>query len=182
MKGDKKFLAATLLFLTMLSVFFYHFVHLDNIAEIESLEDKISKNNEKIVLITKFNNTHKNIDDEVANLAERHFIVTGAFPQNSDDEKIIDCLRETAMNNKLEVLNLDINNEEDNKKNDDKKNQKNYFTTNYNIKVRGDYFHINDFLFDVYNNHNFFDVKKINLKNSDGILTLDLVINCYYDT
>lgn len=177
MKGDKKYLSLTLLLLTILSVLFYNFVHLDKRQEIENLENKIANIHNEIHLIKTFNVNHNDIDSEFLNLSQRHFRAVEAYPPTTEENNILDYLREIAKNNYLEILILNIIKSENTIQND---NEKKYLTSVFNIKVKGDYFHISDFLYDIYNSHKFIDIKRIDLKNDDGVLTLNLEINCYY--
>lgn len=170
MRGDKKYLAFTLLFLTILGVLFYHFIHLEKMSEIENMETDIKRINNEIILVNKFNAKHKHIGEEISTLAERHFRVIEAYPETLNEENIIDYLHETARDNKLEIVNL--NSVE--LRNDIK------HTASFKAKVRGDYFNILNYLFVLYNSHKFIDITGVDLKNNDGILTLDLDINCYY--
>lgn len=171
MGEDKKYLIYTALFLTLLSVFFYHFIHNEQIVEMQSIENDILQNKQKIFLIKKFNDSHKNLDEEISILADRHFRITEALPAFFDEEGVVEFLNEAAMNNRLKVLLLTS---------DDIKEDNNIFIKIFHMRVRGDYFNILDFLFTLNNSHNFFDIKQFYLKNDDKNLVLDMEINCYF--
>lgn len=173
MRGDKKYLAFVLVFLTVLSVYFYYAVHLEKEAEIEDIKNKIAQNQKDIVLIRKFNDTHKKIDEETSIMAERHFRAVVAFPEFLNEERVISYLNETANDHNLQILFL---NSDDVKEDTDK----NFFTKVFHIKVQGDYFHISNFLYELNNSDKFFDAKRFYLRNDNGILTLDMEINQYF--
>lgn len=170
MRGDKKYFSLALFIVTILSVLFYHFIHLEKATEIESAKANINRINDEIVLIKNFNSKHKDIDEEVSILAERHYRATEAFPEKLNEEIVIDYLRKVSQNNKLEIVTLNMG--------ELKKDSKN--TANFNVKIRGNYFNVLDFLMEIYNGRKFIDIRGVDLKNNDGILTLNLDINCYY--
>lgn len=173
MRGDRKYLAFVLTFLTLLSVFFYYRIHLEIEAECEEVKSKIAQNQKQIILINKFSDTHKQIDEEMASLAKRHFPAVEAFPEFLNEESVISYLNEAATDHNLQVLLL---NSDDLKEDNDKKS----FIKVFHIKVQGDYFHILDFLYELNNSDKFFDARRFYLKNDNGILTLDMEINRYF--
>ena len=94
------------------------------------------------------------------------------LPDRTDEEKTVEFLRELAGDTGLYLLAIKADKE---RLDEEKKN----YTQKFTVRVRGDYFHILDFLKELSTNDDFYDIKKMNLENDNGEITMEVEINCY---
>lgn len=172
MEGDRKYLAAAVVFAVvcgLVTIFF----HLRTEPAIDAYNREIAEYNREIEKITKFKANHKNIDEDMAELAKRHYRVATMFPNQIDEEKTVEFLRELASETELYLLAI----QSDKEKLDESKKA---YAQKFTVKVRGNYFHILDFMKALSTDENFYDVNKMTIKNDNGDITMEIEINCYF--
>ena len=171
MEGDKRYLKAAAIFAIALGLA-TGFAHIKIESKVDAYNKEIAGYNLEITKITEFKASHKDIDRDMTELAKRHYRVAAMFPNRIDAKKTVEFLREFAQETGLYLLDVKADKE---RLNEDKKTYEQRFT----VKVRGEYFNILDFLSELSINEDFYDIKRMNLKNDDGEITMELEIDCY---
>ena len=171
MKNYKIYLTA-LAALIVAGVFIFGFVHIKTEGKIAAANSEIQSGKQEIEKIRKFREAHKNLEEDMRELAKRHFRAAEMFPKRIDEEKTVEFLRESAVENGLYIAALSADKE---KLDEDETS----FAKKFTLKANGDYFNILDYLKKLSTSRDFYDIRRMNLDNDNGEITLRLDIITY---